>query len=188
MRLRLVHSLICGILTVFATGVVGQTPLSASDQKIILDFEKRVKEFADLREDLKGRLPKLSDDATANQISAHKTAFQKSVQAARAAAKPGDLFTADAAAVIRRLIKAEFKGWRRTQLRKTVLEADNKGILLKINIPYPESKELVEMSPALLLALPQLTRNLRYRFAGRSLLILDRDNALIIDYMKNALP
>ena len=98
------------------------------------------------------------------------------------------MFTPAAARLIRALIKSEFKGWERNELRKTVLEADNKGVPLKINLPYPESKELVEMSPILLLSLPQMPKQLRYRFIGRGLAILDRENALIIDFMRNALP
>lgn len=180
-----------GILAILAfctLGLLAQNPLSAFDKKTVSDFEKRAKKYAELRETLRHRLPKLSHDSTPEQIQAHKTAFQKSVQSARKNAKQGDLFTPSSARLIRTTIKAEFKGWERTELRKTVFEVDPKGIRLKINFAYPETKELVEMSPALLFSLPQLPKQLRYRFVGRSLLILDRDNALILDYIKNALP
>ena len=167
----------------------GQAPTTTAGQKVVSsDFEKRAKKYVDLREKIRSRLPQLPEDATPERITSHKLSFQKAVQAARNTAKPGDLFTLPAAALIRSLIKAEFKGWERNELRKTVLEADTKGVPLKINLPYPETKELVEMPPALLLALPQLPKQLRYRFIGRSLGILDSDNALIIDYMKRALP
>ena len=56
------------------------------------------------------------------------------------------------------------------------------------NAAYPEDKELVQMPPPLLLALPQLPKDLRYRFIGRSLVLMDRDGALILDVMRNALP
>jgi hypothetical protein len=57
-----------------------------------------------------------------------------------------------------------------------------------VNYPYPESQEVLEMAPTLLLRLPQLPKQLRYRFVGPNLLLLDRENGLIIDYMTNALP
>lgn len=188
MKLLWRYSGIVVILVFCNAGLLAQNSFSASGKKTISDFENRAKKYVDLREKLRGGLPKLSKDSTPQEITAHKLALQKSVQAARRNAKHGDVFTPSAAQLIRGLIKTEFKGWERTELRKTVLEADTRGVPLKINIPYPESKELVEMSPALLLTLPQLPKQLRYRFIGRSLVILDRDIALIIDYMKNALP
>jgi hypothetical protein len=165
-----------------------QSVLSPQDAKIKSDFEKRAKEYSDLRERLEDELPKLPKDATPEQIEAHKTAFQKSVRDARQNAKKGDLFTPEAARLIRTIIKNEFKGKERVELRETVLEGDTKGVPLKINYPYPDSKELLEMPPTLLLALPQLPKQLRYRFVGQNLLLVDRENSLIVDYMTNALP
>jgi signal transduction protein with GAF and PtsI domain len=73
-------------------------------------------------------------------------------------------------------------------LRETVFEAETKGVLIKVNAAYPEAKELVEMPPSLLLALPQLPKQVRYRFVGTNLLLVDRENNLIIDYMPKAVP
>jgi len=53
---------------------------------------------------------------------------------------------------------------------------------------YPEAAELLEMPPTLLLALPPLPKQLRYRFVGTNLLLVDRENHLIVDHMANALP
>lgn len=74
------------------------------------------------------------------------------------------------------------------ELRKTIFEAENKTVPLRINYPYPQSKEYTEMPPKLLLQLPQLPKELRYRFVGTNMLLVDRENNLIIDYMINALP
>ena len=68
------------------------------------------------------------------------------------------------------------------------IAAANKGVKLRVNAEYPETEELVMMSPTLLLTLPKLPPELRYRFVGRSLLLLDRDSSLIVDFMPNALP
>ena len=58
---------------------------------------------------------------------------------------------------------------------------------IAVNIEYPESKEVLEMPPSLLIALPQLPKELRYRFAGNTLLLMDVGNRMIIDYLPNAL-
>ena len=172
----------------FAGIAAAQNALSPQEQTIIADFEKQAKEYSKVRENLEEKMPKLSKDATAEQIEAHKASFQKSVQSARANAKQGDIFTPAASELIRKIIKEEFKGKERTEIRQTVLEADTKGVVLKINFPYPDSKEQIEMPPTLLLKLPQLPKQVRFRFVGRSLLLVDRETALIIDYMTNALP
>jgi hypothetical protein len=44
------------------------------------------------------------------------------------------------------------------------------------------------MPPTLLLKLPQLPKQVRYRFVNRHMLLVDRENGLIVDYMLNALP
>jgi soluble cytochrome b562 len=165
-----------------------QSALSPQDRKTVTEFEKNAKDYAKLREQLEEQLPTLPKDAAPEQIEAHKTAFQKLVQGARGNAKQGDIFTPAATRLIRKIIRKEYKGKDLAELREAVLEADTKGVPLKINFPYPDSKEQVEMTPRLLLNLPQLPKQLRFRFVGRSLLLLDRENGLIVDYMTDALP
>lgn len=166
---------------------VGQN-FAGANKMIAGEFETRAKNYAALRERIEGNLPKLPKKATPEQIETHKAALLKSVQAARVGAKRGDVFTADASEMIRGLLKAEFKGRDRRELRSAVFEAETKGVTVKVNAAYPESKELIEMPPSLLLALPQLPKQVRYRFVGTNLLLVDRESNLIIDYMTNALP
>lgn len=165
-----------------------QANISARDKQAVAAFEKRVKEYSKMREQIEEQMPKLSKESTPEEITAHKKAFEEKVRVARAGAKPGQVFTPDIAAHIRALIKSEFKGTDRKHLRETVLEADTKGVPLKVNYPYPETKELVEMPPTLLMKLPLLPKQVRYRFVGRHMLLVDRENGLIIDYMLDALP
>jgi len=163
--------------------------LSPTDKDVVATFEKRVKEYAKLREDLETKLPKLSKEAKPEEIETHKKLFQERVRAARAGAKPADMFTPETATLIRAIIKDEFKGKDRVELRDTVLkESENKAVPIRINYAYPESQELLEMPPTLLLRLPQLPKQLRYRFVRRNMLLLDRENGLIIDFMTNAIP
>jgi len=165
-----------------------QNPAGATNSPAAAAFEARVKEYVELRERIEDKMPELPKEATPEQIEAHKTAFQAAVRAARAGAMPGQLFTREAARHVRRVIAEEFKGRDRAELLQTVAEAETKGVPLRVNYPYPESKELLEMPPTLLLRLPQLPKQVKYRFVGRNLLLMDRENGLIIDYMTNALP
>jgi hypothetical protein len=162
--------------------------LSPQEREMVVAFQERVKDYSKLRESIEAKMPKLAKESTPEQIQAHKTKFEKRVRAARAGAKPGELFTPDITSYIRALIKTEYKGTERKELRETVLEADTKGVPLRVNYVYPETKELVEMPPTLLLKLPQLPKQVRYRFVGRNMLLVDRENGLIVDYMIDALP
>ena len=173
----------------FAQAQGARVALPAAEQKLVAAFEKRVKEYVSMREGLEGKMPKLSKDATPEQIETHKAALQARVRAARARAKQGDVFTPAAAQLIRATIKDEFKGKERQELRKEVLvEAENKAVAVLVNHPYPETQELLEMPPTLLLRLPQLPKQVKYRFVRGNLLLVDRENGLIIDFMPDALP
>jgi hypothetical protein len=162
--------------------------LSPTDKQAIARFEGRVKNYVKLRTQIKNRLPSLSKDSTPEQIESYRKNFEAALRAARIGAKPGDIFNTEGSDYIRRTLKAQFKGQDRAQLREIVFEAENETVPLRVNYPYPEAKELTEMPATLLLQLPQLPKEVKYRFVGRNLLLVDPDNNLIIDYMVNALP
>ncbi len=189
-RINLRLAQVVVIAVCFTTMGQAQTPVpSANDQATVKTFEQRTKEYVKLREQLEEKMPKLSQEAKAEEIQTHKKQFQERVRAARVGAKHGDVFTPEAAMLIRAIIKDEYKGKQRVELRDTVLrESDTKAVPLRVNYPYPESQEVLEMAPTLLLRLPQLPKQLRYRFVGHNLLLIDRENGLIVDYMTKALP
>lgn len=170
------------------TGQDAQANLSEKDRQTVAAFDERVKAYVKMREALEEKLPKLPKDAKPEQIDAHKKSFQKLVRNARTKAKHGDVLTPDAAAYIRTVIKTELDSQEKREVRQTVLEADNKAVPIRVNYTYPETEELVEMPPTLLLKLPQLPKQVKFRFVKRNLLLVDRENGLIIDYMTNALP
>lgn len=162
---------------------------SEADKQAVATFEKRVKEYLKLRNDIKSKLPtKLSKDSTPEQIHAYMTSFEDGVRAARAGAKRGELFVPEVSTYIRTILREDFSQRDKVELRKTILGAETQGVPVRVNYPYPEEKELTEMPPTLLLKLPQLPQEMRYRFVGANLLLVDRENNLIVDYMTNALP
>ncbi|HEX8502178.1 MAG TPA: metallophosphoesterase [Pyrinomonadaceae bacterium] len=170
------------------TGPAAQVQVSPRHKEAFAAFEARVKEYVALRESVEAKLPKLSKDARPEEIERHKAALQEAVRAARPAAKPGEIFTAVAAGHIREVIKADAPARVKQEVRETVVESEVKGVPLRVNYAYPESQELLEMTPTLLLRLPQLPKQVRYRFVGGNLLLVDRENGLIIDYLTDALP
>jgi hypothetical protein len=169
----------------------GNPVLAAQQKTATLDpaieaFNERVKQYTKLRK--KTEVPKLSDKSKPEDIAAQKTALQERIINARSGAKPGDVFTPDIARLIRRAIRQEFTREELKKLRETIREADTKGIRMRANAPYPETRELIEMPPTLLLRLPTLPRELQYRFVGAYLLLVDKDARLIVDVMPGAVP
>jgi hypothetical protein len=180
-------AIVCSVLVPIspATPRQGQTaPLSAVDAAAVEAFRERVKDYVKVREKAEGTLPNLSKEATPAEIETHKKALEELVRKARAGAKYGDVFGAGIASHIRATIRDEVT----VKDKKTVLEADTKGVPLRVNYPYPETKELSQIPPTLLLRLPELPKQVKYRFVGRNLLLVDSENGLIVDYLSNALP
>lgn len=162
--------------------------LSPTDKVAVKRFEQRVKDYMKVRNAVKARLPKLSKDATPEQIEAYRESFEAGVRNARVGAKPGNLFNTEGSDYIRRTLKVNFVGRDRVELREVVFNGETQGVKVRVNYPYPEPAEYVEMPPTVLLNLPQLPPEVKYRFVGRNLLLIDSDNNVILDYMTNALP
>lgn len=161
---------------------------SPADKAAIETFEKQVKDYVQLRNKLKDEAPKLSKDSTPEQIHAYQKTLEQSVITARANAKRGDVFHPAAADYIRRTLKSEFQGKERRELREKIFETETQGVVLRVNQPYAQSAEFSEMPATLLAKLPQLPKEVRYRFVGRYMLLVDRESNVIVDFMPEALP
>lgn len=154
----------------------------------IAEFEGKLNSYIERRAEIKARMPQLSDSATPEEIDRHRTALLNAVAKEREAAKQGDMLTPAAVDSLRYLILKEYKEDELTALRKTIFEAENKNVKLEVNAIYPPSEERLEMPPRLLETLPKLPDELRYRFVGDALLIVDKENELILDIARNILP
>jgi hypothetical protein len=163
--------------------------ISPADKETIKGFDDRVKHYVSLRSSLKAKAPKLSKDSTPEQIQAAESGLIEALRTSRAGAKPGDIFTPDIAQYIRTTLNREFKPAEKKEIRKVVLDKEtNIPVTLKVNFPYPDPKEFVEMPATLLLKLPPLPKEVKYRYVGRNLILIDTDNNMIVDYMIDALP
>jgi hypothetical protein len=159
-----------------------------SSSAAITAFQDRVRQYMQLHEQAVKKLPKPSKESKPDKIEIYQEGLAELIRGSRVNAKQGEIFTPDIAAHIRSVIKSEFKGARLKELRSTVTGADTPVTTVRVNYPYPETKELVEMPPTLLLKLPELPKQLGYHYAGRRLLLIDREARIIVDYLTDALP
>lgn len=176
------------LLTVFCSVSSGQTPATQAKDPAITEFETRAKAYAKERERIERTLAPLPKQAAPEEVAAHKAVFLKAVQASRSGLKQGSIFTPEISKYFKGLMAIQLGAAERAELRKEVIEAENKGVTVRVNYPYPETQEILEMPATLLQVMPQLPKQLKYRFVGRHMLLVDRENALIVDYITNAIP
>lgn len=176
------------ISVISVVSAMAQTQVSPKAGSDVSEFISRANLYVRELETLKKTLTKLSKHSTAEEISAYKNELLKIVLAKRKGLARGNIFTRRSERLIRLIIASQYKGRDRALLKKELAEAENASVPVKVNAVYPEASELLEMPPTLLLALPELPKQIRYRFVGTHLLLVDRENHLIIDYMPKALP
>jgi hypothetical protein len=187
--LTLSFAVIVAVAQKTETPALAPAPVTSPAEKAAIElFENQVKEYVKLRSKIRENAPKLSKDSTPEQIQAYRTNLEESLRAARKGAKRGELFRPEIAGYIRRTLKNEFTGGDRKEIRDIALETEVKGVVLRVNYPYAQTAELSEMPATLLAKLPQLPNEVRYRFVGRNLIMVDRESNVIIDFMPDALP
>ena len=194
-------SLIVPALAVLLGCCLATAPLSATgaaavsaqvqndDAKLMAAFRKRADDYAALRRDVEGRLPRRKAKATPEEVVHDRQALVAAIRDARSQAQPGDIFTADVQPVLRRLLTQVFKKPQGGASAKEAVNEENpRGTKVAVNQPYPDGTPVTTMPPDVLANLPPLPEALHYHFIGRTLILLDSDARLIVDYMPNAMP
>jgi hypothetical protein len=171
------------------TRVVG--PLTEADARALATMNDRLKDYVALHQKLERSLPKLPQDATPDQIDRNQRALEALVRSERASARPGDIFTADAQPVIRRLLATVFGGPDGKQLKASIMDenpVDPTQLKVAVNARYPDTVPLTSIPPEVLQTLPELSEDLEYRFIGDWLILLDTHAHVIADYLEDVLP
>ena len=169
--------------------VVG--PLSVEDARALATMNDRLREYVDVHLKLERSLPKLPTEATPQQIDTNQRALEKLMRESRTTAKRGDLFTAEARPVIKRLLATVFGGPDGKQLKASIMDenpVDPVALKLTVNGRYPDTVPLASVPPQVLQTLPKLSEDLEYRFIGDWMILLDVHAHLIADYIDDALP
>jgi hypothetical protein len=151
----------------------------------------RIKAYVALHQKVETALPKLSNDATPQQIDRVQREFERRIRAARAQSKQGEIFTDEAQPVIRRLLAAVFSGAQGKQLKASIMDenvVDPVKLKVVVNARYPDSVPLTTIPPDVLQTLPELGEDLEYRFVGDWLILLDTHAHVVADYIEDALP
>jgi hypothetical protein len=179
-------------------------PQVEMDPEVLAKFAKEVQEYVDLRRKVSGMLPPLPPGSNPDQIAAHQQAMKRAIQQARRGAKQGEMFKKPVEAAFRRIIAKERNSPEWPGELKEIKQGNPKvegvpkqsdptqevmkNVPLRINGDYPDSAPFSSVPPSLLLKLPQLPNEVRYRFVGRALIVRDTEANVILDYILDAIP
>jgi hypothetical protein len=155
----------------------------------LVDFRQRIQQYMELRDDIKDQVggPELTSHPA--ELRARETALATRIQARRAGAKHGDVFTPAIRAVFRRLLAQLATGESGRDLRATLDDdAPAPGAVpLEVNGTYPAGVPVPTTPGNILAALPPLPAVLQYRIIGKDLILLDEPADVIVDYMRNVI-
>jgi hypothetical protein len=145
------------------------------------DFGKRVTAYLDLTKTVTKGLPTLKRTDDPSEIASRERALGNAIQSARSEARRGDIFTADAARVFRRVIKSDFRH-RPSQGQKVMLD-EIPHFHPKVNETYPSEWPLATFPATLLARLPELPDGLEYRLLSEALILRDVNANIIVDFI-----
>jgi hypothetical protein len=161
----------------------------ATDYEGFAHFSENVQRYVKLHDRVEKELPKLQDASSSEAIVAHQRALADKIRHARETARPGGIFTPDAAAAFRHAAQREFEGSKGKNARATIQQGEPlQHIRLEVNELYPKELPYTSVPPTLLLKFPRLPHQVAYRIVGRELILVDVDADLVADVMPDALP
>lgn len=174
------------LLTVVVAPAFAQRDAANPDAASLAGFQARMDAYLELRASLSGKLKSLSVTTESAELTARQESLAVAMRTARKDARQGDLIPPDAARRITSIVRADFKRRRAAAEKATLKEVPN--LRPVINKVYPAPEALPTMPPLLLNSLPRLPDNLQYRYYGRSVVLLDGDLEIIVDYIPDVLP
>ena len=170
-------------------GVPASQPATQTgDDAALAAFRDAVGGYMEVRKKISAELPPLRVTPNAAEINATSDALAQAVQRARPRARQGVFFPPAVGVVIRRQLEAALRSTDRAGVLALINEEPTTVKRPTIHMRFPSGGVLASSPAVLLQALPQLPKELEYRFLGRTLVIRDVEAALILDYLSPALP
>ncbi len=152
-------------------------------------FHQAVERYMKIREAVERELMPFEVFDDPQRIEMAADARGDGIRRARAAARQGDVFTAEVTTLFRARIHRVFAGnaGAVAALLEEMEEEDEPLSPPLVNGPFAWAAA-VGTPPAVLAVLPPLPEALQYRFVGFDLVLLDVDANLVVDVLPGALP
>jgi hypothetical protein len=155
------------------------------------EFKQNIQKYVDLRTKVEAGLPKIKNATDQKEVAVRAAALAGALQAARKAAKQGEIFTPIVAKEFRRILAADAAA--RSPKEKADIMEEVPAKQPEVNAIYPTDSPqgpiaLASFPAKLLKTLPQLPDVVDYRFMGRTLIIRDVLANTIVDYLPEVAP
>lgn len=174
------------------------------DAETLEKFREEVQEYVELRKDVLKRVTPVGPKATPEELAAYQRALTQAIVAYRKGKKRGNIFKRDVEAAVRRTLQREFSGPNGPALMKEAKSGNPRAegnpnpkdptkdvlqqVTVAVNAVYPDAAPFSSVPPTLLLKLPPLPEEVRYRFVGRALILRDTEANVILDYIPDVVP
>jgi hypothetical protein len=152
------------------------------DPETLADFNRRVRDYEALRTRLEVGLPPLVVTVNPDEIEAFERRLAARIRDARGSRR-GQIF---APAMEGQIVTMLGRHADRATI-ESMMDDGPREFDIDINRTYSKRHALATMSPKLLLLLPDLPRDIEYRFVGRHLILRDARANIIIDEIPYAL-
>jgi hypothetical protein len=152
------------------------------DAETTAEFNRRIQDYDALRARLEVGLPPLVVTTDADEIESFEHRLADRLRHARGKRR-GQIFTAPMEGQVKRMLAN-----RADPATIAALMEDGPGEFdVDVNDTYKKKYALATMPPNLLLILPDLPKDLEYRFVGRHLILRDARANMIIDEIPYAI-
>lgn len=152
------------------------------DPETLAEFNRRVRDYAELRSRLEAGLPPLVVTINPDDIERFERSLAHRIRHARDS-RPGQIFIPAMEVQLKQMLVA------RADLAtiETIMDDGPAEFDIDVNDTYSKERPLATMPPNILLLLPDLPSDIEYRFVGRHFILRDARANIIIDEIKNAL-
>ena len=173
------------------------------DNETLEKFAEEVQEYVQLRRSVLTHI-KPAVASNAEELSARQRALTQAIVAYRKGKKRGNIFKKSVEEAIRRTLQREFTGPNGAALMKELKSGNPRvegnprpqnptqetmpPITVAVNAVYPDASPFSSVPSTLLLKLPQLPEEVRYRFVGRALILRDTEANVILDFIPDVVP
>jgi hypothetical protein len=174
------------------------------DGETLRKFQHEVEEYVERRKEALKQIPPLDDKSTPTKVDTYQNALTNAIITFRRGSKRGDIFKPEVEQAIRRMLHREFSSAQGPALMQAIKQGNPrvegnplpkdpskevmKNVTVAVNVRYPETAPYSSVPPTLLLKLPLLPPQVRYRFIGRSLILRDTEADVILDFIPDVVP
>jgi hypothetical protein len=174
------------------------------DSDVLHEFLEEIVDYVKLHRKLTEKIPIWQPTWSAAQIAERQKQLTIAIQNARRDKKQGNIFKPEVEAAFRNVLKRELTGPNGPAMLHEIHSGNpktegvpqqrnpqsepKKSFPLQVNAYYPDDAPLSSVPPSLLLHLPELPEEVRYRFVGRHLILRDTEANVILDFIRDVVP